>query len=649
MSKVILALCLLLAITMVCADGDLARAKWGHRHHNHHNHHSHHRHHPHTHIPHAHTPAPVPPAVVVPKMPCKMQTCKNVCVEKDVKLGTGKYAIMYKENVCALDAKCVAANKKCEPQLIALMKAAAAAEAALEAASKAKNAAKGDHAKAKAAEEASAKELGAAKAALDAAQQLVDEATSAAATAKAQFGENSRIYTKREEAAQHALKTFHAIKKEHLHAQAGFKGAGSAEDKAYKAYEASLAKHCDAEARFAAIVASIGHPIKEAECKGYKGAEKRFTIGSQSKSCTKCVSGGTGYTCAKEINKSNWAGSDTYPDRFQVSYSGDKICVKRVDAKGLNCHGWGMNLRFNCHQGIQTSATAMPCNMKVCNQICTEKKSSLDFHKYSIGYDVMECVDDTACINANNKCRATLMGVMKAAQDAEVSLKGAADAKAKAKNDHAKAEAATAAAKAEMEAAKKAMDAAEDEFKAAETAAAAAKASKVSSQKASSAADSKLEAQVKAYDAAKKSHLESQAAYHGAKSKAAEALKKYNEAVKKHCDYESLHTKLVKQINHGHLATNECGKDFACPEGYKPYANHMICPGGGTCCGAGWTKSCGQGCAKAKCDAFKGEWIPLNYSTNPYTCKTNSGGIKKATEEELLMEIEEFDELKDDA
>merc|ERR1712072_463237 len=301
------------------------------------------------------------------------------------------------------------------------------------------------------------------------------------------------------------------------------------------------------EARFAAIVASIGHPIKEAECKGYKGAEKRFTIGSQSKSCTKCVSGGTGYTCAKEINKSNWAGSDTYSDRFQVSYSGDKICVKRVDAKGLNCHGWGMNLRFNCHQGIQTSATAMPCNMKVCNQICTEKKSSLDFHKYSIGYDVMECVDDTACINANNKCRATLMGVMKAAQDAEVSLKGAA----------------------------------EDEFKAAETAAAAAKASKVSSQKASSAADSKLEAQVKAYDAAKKSHLESQAAYHGAKSKAAEALKKYNEAVKKHCDYESLHTKLVKQINHGHLATNECGKE--------------------------------------------------------------------AIEEELLTEIEEFDELKDDA
>merc|ERR1712159_320251 len=282
-----------------------------------------------------------------------------------------------------------------------------------------------------------------------------------------------------------------------------------------------------------------------------------------------------------EIKKSNWAGSDTYPDRFQVSYSGDKICVKRVDAKGLNCHGWGMNLRFNCHQGIQTSATAMPCNMKVCNQICTEKKSSLDFHKYSIGYDVMECVDDTACINANNKCRATLMGVMKAAQDAEVSLKGAADAKAKAKNDHAKAEAATAAAKAEMEAAKKAMDAAEDEFKAAETAAAAAKASKVSSQKASSAADSKLEAQVKAYDAAKKSHLESQAAYHGAKSKAAEALKKYNEAVKKHCDYESLHTKLVKQINHGHLATNECGKE--------------------------------------------------------------------AIEEELLTEIEEFDELKDDA
>merc|ERR1712164_56136 len=184
MSKVILALCLLLAVTMVFAEGDVARAKWGHRHHNHHRHHSHHRHHPHSHNPHKHTPAPIPPkAPPVPKMPCKMQTCEMVCKLVDKKLGEGKYAITYQEKVCAFDAKCEAHNAKCAPQLIALMKAAEAAEKALE--------------KAAAAKAAALKEQSAAKGALDAAQALVNEATSAAATAKTQYGENSEIYKKR--------------------------------------------------------------------------------------------------------------------------------------------------------------------------------------------------------------------------------------------------------------------------------------------------------------------------------------------------------------------------------------------------------------------------------------------------------------------
>jgi hypothetical protein len=68
----------------------------------------------------------------------------------------------------------------------------------------------------------------------------------------------------------------------------------------------------------------------------------------------------------------------------------------------------------------------------------------------------------------------------------------------------------------------------------------------------------------------------------------------------------------------------------ACPKGFKPTGKP--CPGGGTCCGAGWTKSCGEGCAKAKCDAFKGEWIPLDYKTNPYTCETTGGDVKKVVE-----------------
>merc|ERR1712093_749884 len=186
------------------------------------------------------------------------------------KLGEGKYAITYQEKVCAFDAKCEAANAKCVPQLIALMKAAEAAEKALEKASAAKAAAKGNHAKATAAKAAALKEQSAAKGALDAAQALVNEATSAAATAKTQYGENSEIYKKRASAAHKALKTYQAMKKEHLLAQGAYKGKASAEMKAYNEYTAALHKHCDEEAAFAAIVATIGHPIKKAECKTRK-------------------------------------------------------------------------------------------------------------------------------------------------------------------------------------------------------------------------------------------------------------------------------------------------------------------------------------------------------------------------------------------
>jgi len=480
MSKVILALCLLLAVTMVFAEGDVAREKWGHRHHNHHNHHSHHRHHPHSHNPHKHTPAPIPPkAPPVPKMPCKMQTCEMVCKLVTKKLGESKYAITYQEKVCAFDAKCEAANAKCVPQLIALMKAAEAAEKALEKASAAKAAAKGNHAKATAAKEAALKEQSAAKGALDAAQALVNEATSAAATAKTQYGENSAIYKKRAAAAEQALKTYQAMKKEHLHAQGEFKGKASAEMKAYNEYTAALNKHCDEEAAFAAIVASIGHPIKKAECKTRK---------------------------------------------------------------------------------IQTEATKMPCEIPVCHPICTQEPATLDYSTYTIKYGQMKCVDDQKCENAKAKCMATLTGVMKAAQDAEVSLKKASQAAAGAKSNHAKATAAKQAAAAEMAAAKKAMRAAESEFKQAETEAAGAKASKEASHKVSVAADKKLADKVKEYNAAKKSHLEAQAKYEGASSAAAKALAEFNKRVKEHCTFEEQHTKLVQQLGHGHMAQDNCNK-----------------------------------------------------------------------------------------
>lgn len=52
-----------------------------------------------------------------------------------------------------------------------------------------------------------------------------------------------------------------------------------------------------------------------------------------------------GLVCPASVDKSNWLGGYTYPDRFEVSTSGNKVTVKRLDAN----HGWGMNLRFTCH------------------------------------------------------------------------------------------------------------------------------------------------------------------------------------------------------------------------------------------------------------------------------------------------------------
>merc|ERR1712216_1053407 len=250
-------------------------------------------------------------------------------------------------------------------------------------------------------------------------------------------------------------------------------GKASAEMKAHGEYTAALNKHCDEGAAFAAIVASIGHPIKKAECKTRK---------------------------------------------------------------------------------IQTEATKMPCEIPVCHPICTQEPATLDYSTYTIKYGQMKCVDDQKCENAKAKCMATLTGVMKAAQDAEVSLKKASQAAAGAKSNHAKATAAKQAA------AKKAMRAAESEFKQAETEAAGAKASKEASHKVSVAADKKLADKVKEYNAAKKSHLEAQAKYEGASSAAAKALAEFNKRVKEHCTFEDQHTKLVQQLGHGHMAQDNCNK-----------------------------------------------------------------------------------------
>jgi hypothetical protein len=88
-----------------------------------------------------------------------------------------------------------------------------------------------------------------------------------------------------------------------------------------------------------------------------KAKAKLFKVGSQSKSCTKTISGTSGYSCPQVLTKHTWymrgLPHARCNDKFTVSQSGDKLTVKRVDAGGRNCHGWGMKLQFKC-----TKATA---------------------------------------------------------------------------------------------------------------------------------------------------------------------------------------------------------------------------------------------------------------------------------------------------
>lgn len=51
-----------------------------------------------------------------------------------------------------------------------------------------------------------------------------------------------------------------------------------------------------------------------------------------------------------------------------------------------------------------------------------------------------------------------------------------------------------------------------------------------------------------------------------------------------------------------------------CPPGYSGPNAYNVCT-------AGWSQDCGEECAKSKCSAAGGTWIPLNYSYNPYTCQ----------------------------
>jgi len=69
-------------------------------------------------------------------------------------------------------------------------------------------------------------------------------------------------------------------------------------------------------------------------------------------------------------------------------------------------------------------------------------------------------------------------------------------------------------------------------------------------------------------------------------------------------------------------ATYKCeATPQACPSGYDSARSAGKCPGNGLCCGTGWTADCDMLCAKSSCLASGGNWISLDFNSNPYTCE----------------------------
>jgi hypothetical protein len=212
-----------------------------------------------------------------------MQACKQICKAVTKHISYGSFKIPYQENVCAFDQKCLDHNKNCQGKLMALMQAAAKAEAALKAAGTAKDTAKASHQKAAAAAKAAGAEMRAAHAAMAAAKSAFEAATAQAAAAKKRHGVADDLHKRRVKELANAVKAYETLKAAHLKAVAAYEGANSAAAKAYQAYMAAVKKHCDAEAVHASLIAQLGMPAQKKTC---ENQEKNVQTSAKGLPCT---------------------------------------------------------------------------------------------------------------------------------------------------------------------------------------------------------------------------------------------------------------------------------------------------------------------------------------------------------------------------
>jgi len=103
------------------------------------------------------------------------------------------------------------------------------------------------------------------------------------------------------------------------------------------------------------------------------------------------------------------------------------------------------------------------------------------------------------------------------------------------------------------------------------------------------------------------------------KNKMNKLLSSYGSLQKVHSHeiLEDLQKTQLNQFRGNVVNLKECNID--CPAGFSKLVTENKCQ-----CISSWNKDCGENCAFEKCNQKNLEWIPLDYTKNPYTCDSKS-------------------------
>jgi hypothetical protein len=140
------------------------------------------------------------------------------------------------------------------------------------------------------------------------------------------------------------------------------------------------------------VISIIDHTQIEVPVVESNEPPKLFKVGSQSGSCYKTITGTEGFVCPLTLTKDNWSMEGlrhaTCNDKFEVTQEANSLTVKRVDSRGRDCHGWGMQLQFHCVKAVveqapttsSSSSKSLPEHLEV-GQFHPANKNGVDHKK----------------------------------------------------------------------------------------------------------------------------------------------------------------------------------------------------------------------------------------------------------------------------